>query len=74
MPDPPIKPPNKRVGEINSELTESLWKELKPGEKLDIRNKKEVNFLLHEIAELRAENEMLWAEINRIKDFLVLDD
>lgn len=74
MPDPPIKPPNKRVAEINSELTESLWKELKPGEKLDIRNKKEVNFLLHEIAELRAENEMLWAEINRIKDFLVLDD
>ena len=64
MPDQPIKPPNKRVAEINSELTDKLWKELKPGEKLDVRNRKEVNYLLHEIAELKAIIEILVEKLN----------
>lgn len=64
MPDPPIKPPNKRVAEINSELTDKLWKNLKPGEKLDIRTRKEVNYLLHEIAELKAIIEILVEKLN----------
>ena len=64
MPDSPNKPPNKRVAEINSDLTDKLWRNLKPGEKLEIRNRKEVNYLLHEIAELRAIIEILVEKLN----------
>lgn len=59
-----MTPSPQRISEINTELTEKLWENLKSGERLEIRNKKETNFLLHEIAELKAVIEILVEKID----------
>lgn len=59
-----MTPTPQRISEINTELTEKLWENLKSGEHLEIRNKKETNFLLHEIAELKAVIEILVEKID----------
>lgn len=63
-----MTPTPQRISEINTELTDKLWKELKSGERLEIRNKKETNFLMHEIAELKAVIEMLVEKINLLEN------
>lgn len=59
MPDDPELPPNKRVQEIVTELTDEIRKEFKTGEHPQIRSRKEVDFILKKLAYIMAQIEML---------------
>lgn len=66
MPDVPIKPPNKRVNELVTEITEEMWDTFNLSEHPDIRNEKVISFWIRKIAETRAVNEILQQKIDEI--------
>lgn len=63
-----MTPSSQRISEINTGLTEKLWENLESGERLEIRNKKETNFLLHEIPQLKAVIEILIKKIDSLEN------
>ena len=66
MPRPEEKPPNKRVDELVSEITNEMWGEFEIKEHSTIRNDKMTTFLIRQIAEIRACNESLEDKLNEI--------
>ena len=74
MPDDQELPPNKRVAEIMTKLSNEISEHYRHSDRNDIKNVKKFNFVLHKLAKQIAINEMLWDEINKIKGFLVLDE
>lgn len=66
MPHTPIKPPTKRVEEIENELTEEMY------EFLDIRFEHKakknlvVNFFIKEMSKIKAVNEILQKKLDEI--------
>lgn len=73
MPDDPEKPPNKRVDELVTEITDEMWKFLKVREMPKVRSNKIITYLIKRIAILETENENLNKEIDKIRSFLVID-
>jgi hypothetical protein len=61
MPRPEEKPPNKRVEEIVSEITNEMMEEMPQIEDDEISK-----FFIRQIAECRAVNEVIQKELNEI--------
>jgi hypothetical protein len=59
MPDPPIKPPNKRINELVTEITNVMWGHLKVKEMPKVRDNKMITFLIRKLAILEARIEEL---------------
>jgi hypothetical protein len=66
MPRPEEKPPNKRVDELVTEITNEMWSEFEIKEHPQIRDDKITTFLIRKIAEFRAFNEILEERLNEI--------
>ena len=59
MPDDPELPPNKRVADKITELTNEIRKDFKTGEHPKVRNHKEIDFILKKLAYIMVQIEIL---------------
>jgi len=59
MPDPPIKPPNKRVSELTTELTLSVHEKFRHEKDMHNRANEIITYLIKEIAILKAQIESI---------------
>jgi len=59
MPDLPIKPPNKRVGGLTTEITLDIFEKFKTESDLQKRNNEIINYLIKQIAILKANIELI---------------
>jgi len=59
MPDLPIKPPNKRVDELTTEITLDIFEKFKTESDLQKRNNEIITYLIKQIAILKANTELI---------------
>lgn len=60
----PIKPPTKRVAEIEKELTDEMYDFLKIRKTHKAKDNLIVNFLIKKLAKIKAVNEILQNQMN----------
>jgi len=58
MPDLPIKPPNKRVAELMTELTEETFEKFKHEKNFDRARNRMITFLIEELANAKCKIEL----------------
>lgn len=58
MPDPPIKPPNKRVEELTTQTTFEVFEKFKHIKNINERNQWSIDYLVKELALAKAKIEI----------------